>query len=215
MTQEQMISFVGERINAVEQKQIKPELENKNGILLHFIPENLLSDSNINWENRDHVFIVKRAFRRFLDTESEYTDSGDKITLYTPHGRFGTCFQNGIVEVFTSPIVTESSLDPQLSYVNVDNLYYAISNFLDATKDVHEKLYRSSAPYHVFISLLGVNNTHFSSFDKNYVTKAPLGAKNVRFQSFTLNNLNKRTVVEIMAGIHYGVKSITNWPQMA
>jgi hypothetical protein len=211
MNIDEMKEFVNQRIDSVEKKDVNEGLVNTNGILIHFIPENLLDGNPLDWNNGDHKFKIKHSFRRLSGLDTQYSDLGDKILSYTPNNEYYICFQNGITETFRHPIENQNSLDGRFNYIKVENLFYAIRDFIEASKAVHDKLYKTIPPYHIFISLLGIQGAYFASFDKNYTTTIPFPGKNVRFESFQLNSLSDNIMPEIINGIHYGIRATSQW----
>jgi hypothetical protein len=215
MTQEEMTAFVGQRIESVKTKEVNPKLNNINGILLHFISDNLLDTNPIDWTNKDHTFKVTHSFRRFSELDTVHSDLGDRIVGYTPDREYYICFQNGIIEVFKGPIETQNSLNRQVDYTNIDHLFYAIRNFMDASQAIHKKLFKTIPPYNVFITLIGVGGTYFASFYKNYVTIKPFPSNNARFQPFVLNDIDGNLMKDIIAGVHYGIRASVEWTKLS
>jgi len=206
--------FISTRIKAVENKSINENLENDNGLLLHFVPETLIEEKinkPIDWANSDHQFIIKHGFRKFSDLQTAYVDQTDRIEGYTPNSEFFNCFQNGIIEVYKSKVEIENQLGSEFNYVKVDNLFYAIRNFLEVSRVLHKKIYKTEPPYLIFISVLGITGTYFYSFDGRFQTTTPFPSKNLRFEPFNLLDLEQPIIKEIAAGINQGIRTAAQW----
>ena len=160
----EMKDFVKSRIESVENNEINGNLNNTNGILIQFIPENLIDSSPIDWDNSQQQNLIKRAFRRLSSLETNYSDSNDQIVGYTPNNEYFICFKNGIIETYKHPIETDNSFGESYNYIKVENLFYVIRDFIDACKIVQDKIYQSIPSYYIFISLIGVKGAYFASF---------------------------------------------------
>ncbi|MCB2408864.1 hypothetical protein [Hymenobacter lucidus] len=207
---EEMKNFVGQRIRSVENKEVDKDFLNNSGVLIHFIPENLLDNNVLDWSSKDHQFKIKNSFRRLSGLEAKYTNLDDRVLSYTPNDEYYICFQNGITEAFR-PVEIRDALGYGYKFIKVDNLFYFIDDFINASKIVHDKIYKTIPSYYIFISLLDVNEVLFASFDNKYVTTVPFPGKNLRFEPFELNVLSSKIIQGIMSGIHYGIKSTSQW----
>ncbi len=211
MTEEQMKDFVTQRIELIENKGIKENLPNGNGLLINFIPENLIDQNLINWKDKKHPFIIKHAFRRMSDLTTIYEDLGTEILGYTPDREYFICFQNGIIETYKHPLEIQNSLNRGFDYIKVDNIFYQVRDTLDASKTVHQKIYKSIPPYYIFITFIGVTGTSFYSLDKKYHTTISFPGKNAKFESFVWNDLDDNIMPEIINGVHYGIRASAGW----
>ncbi len=214
MTTEGMKSFIAERIESIQQKEVNAELFSESGILLHFIPETLFDMNPIDWGNKDHVFKIKYSFRRFSELDTIYTNSGTKIIGYSPNKEYFSCFQNGVIEVFKGPVERQNSLNRKMDYVCVDDIFYAVKDFIKASKEIHKQIYTANGHYNIFITLIGVAGTYFVSFDKNYITTQPFPGSEVKFEPFILHNLDDKIIQEIISGVHYGITSSMLWSRL-
>lgn len=213
MNESEMKDFVSSRIEILERKVLNANLQNENGILIHFIPENLINNKPINWAgNKQDQFSIKYEFRRFSDTTTIYEDKGDGILGYTPNRELFFCFQDGIIETFKGPLEINSILLPGTKYVKVDHIFYQVRDTLLACIALHKKIFNSIPPFYIYITLIGVESAYFYSLDKKYYMPEPFPAVNGRFEPFVLNDLNDNIMPEIISGVHYGVRSI-RWLQ--
>lgn len=168
-----------------------------------------MTSNPLNWKDDDQRFKISHAFRRLTGMGRTYAEEEDKIICYTPNSEYFICNQNGIIETYRAGI--ERQLFGPHSYVKVDNLFYAVSDFVDACKDVHLKVYKSRPPYFVVVSLIGVQGTYFASFKNRYTTTSPFPSKNGRFEAFEWLDLNTNIKPAIINGVHYGLKHSLPW----
>lgn len=168
MNEEQMIDLVKERMELIKQKGIKESLPNSNGLLVHVIPQNLLVESPLDFNNPNlnHEFILKHSFRRFSDLDSTFEKLNDGILGYTPDRQYYISFNNGLVETYKHPIEISNNFGSEFDYIKVDNVFFQIRNTLDATKLIYDKIFKCIPPFYVFVTFLGIRGTYFYSLDK-------------------------------------------------
>lgn len=213
MTVEKMKEFVGSRIDLISKGQIHDKIPKINGVLVHVIPQNQELCKPIDWNNDDanHKFILKNSFRRFSDLKSIYIENADGILSVNPDREFYYCFHNGIIETFRSPISVENQFVQDGMQLKIDNIFYQIGDTLDAAKNVHEKIYKSSPPYYIFVTLLGVGGALIYSVDRGYSLVEGFPSRNGRFEPFVWNNMNNNIMPEIKEGIHSGITASAKW----
>ena len=211
ITKKEMKNFVSERIKLIEDRGIKKNLLDKNGLLINIIPENRIDQNLINWKDENHQFTIKHAFRRLSDLTTIYEDKGTEILGYTPDREYFICFQNGIIETYRHPLEVQNNLNRNYDYIKVDNIFYQVRDTLEAFKTMHQKTYKLIPPYYIFITFLGVKGTYFYSLDKKYYTDIPFPTKNARFEPFGWNDLINDVMPKIISGVNYGIRHIAVW----
>jgi|WetSurMetagenome_2_1015567.scaffolds.fasta_scaffold108794_2 hypothetical protein len=206
--------IINNRIIEIKKGLVNPKLDSSSGILLHFLPEVLLKEFDFNWEDRNQSNLIKREFRNFSSSETHYYKNKDGITGYTPDREYFISYKNGVIEIYKAGIERETNLDIKINYVKVDNLFYAISNFLNASTNIHKQLYKTAPPYYIFISLVNVQNTYFMSIDRNYNTNKPYPNENANFEPIIFHDLNKNIMPQIINEIHYSLTHNATWNKL-
>jgi hypothetical protein len=212
-TEEEMIEYVSGRIELIEKGELHESIPKKNGVLVHVIPQNMdgLIPFDIEDDKKNDRFEINYAFRSFSDLDAVFENNEVGIFSYIENRGFYSCFQNGIVETYRSPIAIPNQLAGGMQQIKVDNIFYQIRSTLDAAKAVHQKIFKSKPPYFVFITLIGVGGTYLYSIDKNYVITDAFPSNNGRFHPFQWNDMKDDIMPEIISSVHYGIRASSGW----
>jgi hypothetical protein len=182
------------------------QIPNNNGLLIHIIPEELITQNLINWENDNHKSLIKKSFHRspFVDTIYDNTES--EIIGFIPNEQYFVCFQNGIIEIFKHPFERENSFGGEYNYVKIDDIGFLINRALNSSKKIYQSLYNYTGPYFIVITFLGVFGTCFYSHKENFATNKPFPADHARFVPFQWNHVSINILPDIMNSIHKTIK---------
>jgi len=206
MNIEQMKTFVAERIKLIDDKGIKENLSNQNGLLIHVIPENLVKQNLIDRSNESHKKIINEAFRRLSKVNTIYEDLESGIFGYSPNEKYFMCFQNGIIETYQPPIIKRNFRNKS-DCIRIDDTFFKIADTLNATQNIHQEIFKSSPPYYIFITFLGVQNTYIEFLYKEYKMIKLFPTKHVTFEPFKWEDLDANIILILKNRVHSSIKS--------